>query len=86
MDKVTVSRATQALRERDFLKSTPNPNDGRSQLLTTTTAGRALYQRIMPQVQALDARIERHVGDDQVRELKALLDNVERAALSVLPL
>jgi DNA-binding MarR family transcriptional regulator len=57
MDKVTVSRAAIALAERGLIARMPNPSDGRSQILTLTSAGRQLYTQVVPKAHAMEANL-----------------------------
>ncbi len=82
MDKVTVSRAAQILADKDLVMRKANPEDGRSQLLSMTEGGRALYARVMPEAQALDAEIWASLPAGDAETLFAILARVERAALA----
>ena len=77
MDKVTVSRAAVALFERGLITRAPNPADGRSHLLTLTSAGRTLYAQIAPKALELEASI---FGQFSAEELAALKDMLRRVA------
>ncbi len=52
MDKATISRSTSELERADLIKRVPNPNDGRSQLLTLTKEGKKKYRQIIPKMEA----------------------------------
>ncbi|MGB7405802.1 MAG: MarR family winged helix-turn-helix transcriptional regulator [Pacificimonas sp.] len=84
MDKVTVSRAVRVLVDRDLVDQSPNPDDGRSQLLAMTAAGLALYKRVMPQAVAMDRKIFAALSESEEAQLFALLEKVETAADLVL--
>jgi DNA-binding MarR family transcriptional regulator len=69
MDKVTVSRAAVALARRSLVARVPNPGDGRSRLLSLTSAGEALHAQIVPKAMEME------------RGIFACLDANERAHL-----
>ncbi|MGB3721920.1 MAG: MarR family winged helix-turn-helix transcriptional regulator [Pacificimonas sp.] len=85
MDKVAISRAAQMLTEKKLIARAANPDDGRSQLLRMTTAGQALYARVMPEAQALNREIWAAMPDGDAETLFAILARVEDAALAVAP-
>jgi DNA-binding MarR family transcriptional regulator len=80
MDKVTVMRAAQALLRRRLVKRLPNVEDGRSHRLMLTTAGRRLYDRIVPLALAYEAQLLGGIGRREVVRLERLLRRVEQAA------
>lgn len=85
MDKVTVSRAAQALVERGLVQRTPNSGDKRSHLLALTATGRALYEQVAPKALELEAKILEQLDTDERAVLSAMLDRIEAAASSVAP-
>lgn len=70
MDKVTVSRATAGLVDRQLLMRLPSTSDGRSHQLQLSDAGHALYREIVPAALAIEAA------------LLAVFDEAERASLA----
>ena len=85
MDKVTVSRAAQALAERGLIARRPNIGDKRSHLLTLTATGRALYDQIAPKALEMEAAIFDRLDPAERRTLAAMLDRIEAAAAAVVP-
>jgi DNA-binding MarR family transcriptional regulator len=73
MDKVTVNRACKGLEQRGLIGRAPNAADGRSHHLALTTTGRDLYDQIVPEALAVEKELERVLGDEQARELEAML-------------
>lgn len=69
LEKMQVSRAVARMAEAGLLERLPDPEDGRGWLLRLKPAGRALYQKIVPVVEAREAF------------LLDALDAPERAAL-----
>ncbi len=80
MDKVTVSRAAQALERRRLVARTPNADDARSHRLSLTPAGQALYDEVIPAALALEDELLRNLGPGDVGSLKAQLKRLEDAA------
>src|ERR1700692_5038286 len=73
MDKVTVMRAAQALLRRRLVKRLPNVEDGRSHRLMLTSAGRRLYERIVPLALAYEAQLLGGIGRREIVRLARLL-------------
>jgi DNA-binding MarR family transcriptional regulator len=83
MDKVTVSRAAQALTQRGLTARDPNAADGRSHRLSLTMDGAALYAEIAPSALAYEARLlEAFTPADQAAA-HDLLRRLEAAALAL---
>ena len=85
MDKVTVSRAAQALVERGLVSRAPNEGDKRSHLLALTATGRSLYDQVAPKALELEARILEQLDASERAALSAMLDRIEAAATAVAP-
>jgi DNA-binding MarR family transcriptional regulator len=69
MDKAWVSRAVATLLQRRLLKRERDDADRRKQILSPTTAGKALYNKIRPIARKRQARI---LGSLDHEELEAL--------------
>lgn len=80
MDKVTVSRAAIALANRGLVRRMPNPDDGRSQLLSLSEEGRELYRHVVPEALTLETRIFGQLSEEQVAQFAKLLDHISAAA------
>jgi DNA-binding MarR family transcriptional regulator len=85
MDKVTVSRAAQALVDRGLVARAPHAGDKRSHLLTLTATGRALYEQVAPKALELEAAILERLDAKERAALSAMLDRIEAAAGAVAP-
>lgn len=81
MDKVTVSRAATALRERGLVAVIPNPEDGRSHLLALTGEGRALYDQIAPKALELEEGIFASLEADELEAFTRTLRKIDAAIL-----
>ena len=73
MDKVMVNRASKALVDRGLIGRAPNEADGRSHHLVLTSAGRALYDEIVPQAVAIEAELESSLSQNDARQLSEIL-------------
>ncbi len=80
MDKVTVSRATAALVARGLVQRAPTKRDGRSHLLSLSSAGLGLYAEIVPVALAMERRIVAALTDEEQSVLTGLLQRLEAAA------
>lgn len=83
MDKVTVSRATAALVERQLLVRLPSDHDGRSHLLQLSEAGISLYREIVPAALSMEAAVLQVLAPEERTQLAAMLDRVRAAAEAV---
>jgi DNA-binding MarR family transcriptional regulator len=54
--------------------------DQRSQLLSLTPDGRALYEQVVPKALEMEARIFGGLGPAELETLRAMLDRIEAAA------
>jgi DNA-binding MarR family transcriptional regulator len=82
LEKMQVSRAVARLEAAGLITRLPDPDDGRGWLLQLQPAGRALYRRIVPLVQAREAFLLEGL-DEQERALldRALATMLARARL-----
>ena len=85
MDKVTVSRAAQALVDRGLVARAPNTGDRRSHLLALTATGRQLYDQVAPKALELEAAIFGALDAAERSALSAVLDRIEHAADRIAP-
>jgi DNA-binding MarR family transcriptional regulator len=80
MDKVTVSRAAQALVGRRLVGRAAHEADGRSHMLALTEEGRRLYAEVAPLALAYEAALMSGLTPAEVETLKRLLMRLETAA------
>jgi len=73
MDKGIVSRATKALLTAGLVRREASQGDGRVSHLFLTAQGEALYQALMPRVEAVSREIHAALSDDEQRRFGALL-------------
>jgi len=83
MDKVTVSRAALALTNRGLVTRSPNPEDGRSHLLTLSKEGQELYQLVVPQALDLEKSIFGKISSDDLERFSAILNQIVEAAAKI---
>ncbi len=74
LDKMQVSRAVQGLEARGIVSRKHDANDRRELIVSLTSAGRALYRKIVPYALAREARLLSVLTPDEV----GLLDRVMR--------
>ncbi len=82
LDKMQVSRATARMESAGLLERLPDPEDGRGWLLRLKPAGRALYNKVVPMVQAREEFLLDALEDGEREVLhRALAKLQERAEL-----
>ena len=85
MDKVTVSRAAQALVARGLAAQRADPRDGRSRRLALTEEGLSLHAEVAPAALALERELLTCFTSDEVKDFKSLLERIEAAARALEP-
>lgn len=80
MDKMTVSRAAQALAGRGLVSRVRHGEDGRSHALALSEAGRALYAQIAPKALEMEAALLKGLSNREVEALKATLQKLKDAS------
>lgn len=80
MDKVSVSRAAQALVSRGLVERLPSSDDKRSHALSLTVDGRRLYAEIAPAALGMERAVLAVLGEAEVAQLKTLLDRLRERA------
>jgi len=80
MDKMTVSRAAQALVTRGLVTRVPHGSDKRSHALALSDDGRALYAQIAPKALELEQKLLEELGAREVAQLKSTLAKLKSAS------
>ncbi|RYE91348.1 MAG: MarR family transcriptional regulator [Myxococcales bacterium] len=80
LDKVSVSRAAQALVDRRLARREPVEGDARSHLLTLTPEGQRLHDEVAPLALSMEATMLGGLSRDEVADLHRLLSRLQRAA------
>jgi DNA-binding MarR family transcriptional regulator len=80
MDKMTVSRAAQALVTRGLVTRVPHGSDKRSHALALSEEGRALYAQIAPKALELEEKLLKELGAREIAQLKATLAKLKSAS------
>lgn len=83
MDKVTISRAAQALAKRRLITRAPHEHDGRSHHLILTAEGERLFDDVAPSAAEYERLVLADFSDDEVATLKSLLKRVQDASQKV---
>jgi DNA-binding MarR family transcriptional regulator len=79
-DRARTSRALSALQAKGLIARVVLPHDRRSVRVSLTAAGEALYAELMPQVQAINARILEVLDPLQKAQLDQLLQSLREQA------
>jgi DNA-binding MarR family transcriptional regulator len=85
MHKSTVSRAVSQLEARGLVRRRPNRDDRREELLELTDAGRAVYEAVVPEALAFEARLLSILSPAEQGALVAILDKLDRHARRLAP-
>jgi DNA-binding MarR family transcriptional regulator len=80
MDKVTVSRATAALVDRQLLVREPSDRDGRSHSLRLSAAGQSLFEEIAPAALAMEQALIADLSDAEQSQIADMLARLRAAA------
>jgi DNA-binding MarR family transcriptional regulator len=80
MDKMTVSRAAQALVSRGLVTRVPHGSDKRSHALALSEEGRALYAQIAPKALELEEKLLNELGAREIAQLKSTLAKLKAAS------
>ena len=80
MDKMTVSRAAQALVTRGLVTRVKHGTDKRSHALTLSEEGRSLYAQIAPKALELEQKLLAELGEREVAQLKKTLAKLKSAS------
>lgn len=86
MDKATVSRAVSRLKEYGLIRSKPDPENWRYQILLLTDEGVDLYNRIAPEKMARAERMRRGLSDEEHEQLIYLLKKLKHSVIEALDL
>lgn len=78
MDKARVSRAVQALEERELIRRTPSVSDQRVQQLHLTPAGEALLGNLIPEAHAWETELVSTLTASEYRDLFNTMSKLER--------
>ncbi len=81
LDKMRVSRAVARMESAGLLERLANPDDGRSWLLKLKPAGRSLFQKIVPVVQAREEFLLEALSSQEREVLDRAMDKLRDRAL-----
>ncbi|BBF80537.1 MarR family winged helix-turn-helix transcriptional regulator [Asticcacaulis excentricus] len=80
MDKVTISRAAQALAKRRLITRAPHEHDGRSHHLILTPEGQRLFNDVAPSAVEFEKEVLANLSVEEIELMKDLLRRIEEAA------
>lgn len=80
LDKGLLSRKLKGLIADKLVKSRPDPFDQRSQLLSLTVRGRAIYDRMLPIMQARQQYLVAGLTEKELDAFLAALDKIDAAS------
>ena len=83
-DRARTSRALSALQAKGLVQRVVLPHDRRSVRVSLTAAGQALYEELMPQVHAINARILEVLDAAQKEALDGILEALRQQARQLL--
>src|SRR5215475_11377359 len=69
LDKMQVSRAMQGLEARGIVRRKYDPDDRRERIVSLTSAGRALYRKIVPYALAQEAKLLAVLTPEEIKTL-----------------
>lgn len=75
-----VTMETKKLMRRGFLDKKPNPEDGRSVIITLTDEGRAAVDAFAPHLQAINDELFDGVGPETFRQFCAIAEHMSRTS------
>jgi DNA-binding MarR family transcriptional regulator len=75
-----VTMETKKLTRRGFLGKQPNPEDGRSVIITLTKEGRSVVDAFAPHLQAINDELFDGVGPETFRQFCAITDHMSRTS------
>lgn len=75
-----VTMETKKLMRRGFLDKQPNPDDGRSVIVTLTNEGRAAIDAFAPHLQKINDELFDGVGPETFHQFRAIVDHMSRTS------
>ena len=75
-----VTMETKKLMRRGFLEKRPNPDDGRSVIITLTEEGCAAIDAFAPHLQAINDELFDGVGPETFKQFRAIVDHMSRTS------
>jgi DNA-binding MarR family transcriptional regulator len=85
-DKALTGRTLKRLEQRKLISIDAHPTDGRALVVKTTSAGEAMYRKILPFAQARQAALLRQLSEAEREELWSVLGRlIEHVTLSLEP-
>lgn len=79
-DRALVSRTLKSLQQRDMLSLTPDPNDGRKQIIGVTKAGRKAFLSVEKVMQKRQEFIKSQLEPQELAQLMDVLERLHEVA------
>ena len=79
MHKTKVSRAIQKLARMKVVMRVENPTDRRSEFLSLTPRGKSLFNNIVPEMLAFEARLANALNASDINHIITLLNRLDKA-------
>jgi DNA-binding MarR family transcriptional regulator len=76
LTKQAMAQLVEHLERHGYVERIPDPTDGRAKLVRATARGREVYAIARAFVADVDARLDREIGADKMRRLRALLEEL----------
>jgi DNA-binding MarR family transcriptional regulator len=76
LTKQAMAQLVEHLERHGYVERVPDPADRRARLVRTTARGRAVYAIVRDFVADVDSRLDRELGADKMRRLRALLEEL----------
>ncbi|WP_193174815.1 homoprotocatechuate degradation operon regulator HpaR [Oricola nitratireducens] len=77
----SLTRILHTLVDKGYVNRTPHPTDGRRLQITITASGRDLIASNMAESERIMARLEQHLGKEQLEDLLDLLNKLDALKL-----
>ncbi len=84
MDAVAVHRAVKNLEKQDLVQRTDFPNDKRAKYLSLTTAGEAIFTKVVPDALSLEVNMHSYLSSEESSALVTILAKLMRAEFSAI--
>jgi DNA-binding MarR family transcriptional regulator len=76
LTKQAIAQLVEHLERHGYVERVPDPADRRAKLVRATARGRAVYAIVREFIADVDARLDRELGPEKVRRLRALLEEL----------
>lgn len=78
MTKQSMAQLVAHLEAHGYVERVPDPDDGRAKLVRATDRGREVFAVVREFVADVEARLEERMGAERIRQLRALLEELNQ--------